>query len=544
MNRDVVLGSYPREAVVSNRIPQRRVAKNPSMSDRRLMRFRHVRASLVGSGSTMSRASDVRPSPMWLAAATALVGVSLGAAAVMLGLRTGARQQRELAAAQASGPEECASPAAAEVLPPAVPLVSAPSGLLVEAVAATRDAVVNVATGRTLGAGVIVDPQGIVVTNYHVIADALEVPVGLRPDASRSPTVTARFEDGRELPATVLVADGEEDLAILRLQPPDPRERFAAVSLGRSSALAVGQEVFAIGNPLGLNHSVSRGIVAALDRTEVLRDRKLPLVQLDAAINVGNSGGPLFALDGSLVGIVTLRRKDALGIAFAVPVDHVRGFLRAVSDPEAPRRSGAIGVEIRARRATGPDDRQAGHGAWLEITQVLADGPAAAAGLRVGDRVVEVRGKRLDGLPGADEAALAMHLAATVRSLFPGERLPLTVVRGDAVEHLEVEVGAAPSDRQVAIDAEELLGLRLRPGEAVIVGALPGTPFAGLARPLDGVQIVRLLDRTITSVEDLGTGLAQLRELLRGSHGPLEVLVGLREGDGSGATGVYLVLVE
>src|SRR5690606_36829024 len=171
----------------------------------------------------------------------------------------------------------------------------------------------------------------------------------------------------------VLVADSEEDLAILRLQPQSPDERFAAVTLGRSDALVVGQEVFAIGNPYGLNDSVSRGIVAGLDRTEVLEGRKLPLVQLDASINVGNSGGPLFALDGTLVGIVTLRRKDALGIAFAVPVDHVRGFLRAVSDPEAPRRSGAIGVEVRAQPVEDPGEAERGYEAWLEITRVLPD---------------------------------------------------------------------------------------------------------------------------------------------------------------------------
>ena len=309
----------------------------------------------------MSRTRDSRPSPLWLAAGTGLVGVSLGAAAVLLGLQTGTRELREREVDRSGAVQECVAPVA-EAEPAA--LAPRPEAL-VEAVAATRDAVVNVTTGRTLGAGVIVDPQGIVVTNYHVIADALAVPSGLRADASRSPTVTARFENGRELPATVLVADREEDLAILRLRAPDPTEEFAAVSLGRSSALAVGQEVFAVGNPLGLNHSVSRGIVAALDRTEVLRERKLPLVQLDASINVGNSGGPLFALDGSLVGIVTMKRRDAQGIAFAVPVDHVRGFLRAVSDPEAPRRSGAIGLEVRAGRAAGPAQRRNGYGAWL-----------------------------------------------------------------------------------------------------------------------------------------------------------------------------------
>lgn len=489
----------------------------------------------------MPRTPDSRPSPLWLAAGTGLVGVSLGAAAVLLGLQTGARDLREREAAQPGVSQECEAP-----IVEAPPAAEGPRpATLVDAVAATRDAVVNVATGRTLGAGVIVDPQGIVVTNYHVIADALAVPSGLRADASKSPTVTARFENGRELPATVLVADREEDLAILRLRAPDPSERFAAVSLGRSSELAVGQEVFAVGNPLGLNHSVSRGIVAALDRTEVLRERKLPLVQLDASINVGNSGGPLFALDGSLVGIVTMKRRDAQGIAFAVPVDHVRGFLRAVSDPEAPRRSGAIGLEVLARRAAGPAERRMGYGAWLEITNVQADGPAARAGLRAGDGVVEVRGKRLDGLADAgDPAVLSMHLQSTVRSLFPGEQLPLTIVRGDAVEHIDVEVGAAPSDRQVAIDAEDLLGLRLEAGKTVIAGALPGTPFATLPRPLKGLQIVGLVDRTIGSLEDLATELARLRELRRESLGPLEVLVGLRDAEGQGATEVYLVLVE
>lgn len=488
----------------------------------------------------MPRTSDSRPSPLWLAAGTGLVGVSLGAAAVMLGLQTGARDLREHDAGQSRAAEECVAPVA-EAAPAA--LAPRPEAL-VEAVAATRDAVVNVATGRTLGAGVIVDPQGIVVTNYHVIADALAVPSG-RSDASKSPTVTARFENGRELPATVLVADREEDLAILRLRAPDPSEQFAAVGLGRSSELAVGQEVFAVGNPLGLNHSVSRGIVAALDRTEVLRERKLPLVQLDASINVGNSGGPLFALDGSLVGIVTMKRRDAQGIAFAVPVDHVRGFLRAVSDPEAPRRSGAIGLEVRAGRAAGPAQRRNGYGAWLEITNVQADGPAARAGLRVGDGVVEVRGKRLDGLAAAgDPTVLSMHLQSTVRSLFPGEQLPLTVIRGDAVEHVDVEVGAAPSDRQVSIDAEELLGLQLEPGETVIAGVLPGTPFATLPRPLRGLHVVGLVDRTIGSVEDLATELSRLRELRRESLGPVEVLVGLRDARAGGITEVYLVLVE
>ncbi len=491
----------------------------------------------------MERGSDHRPHPYWLAAGTGLVGVSLGAVAVLMGTQQGQRQQRESAPVEVVSPQTTAAVTTEAAGTPTPVVESEPS--LVEAVEATRDAVVNLGTDRTLGAGVIVDPSGIVVTNYHVIADALEAPRAFDADERRTPTVDARFEDGRELSATILVADNVEDLAILRITPPQPGERFAAVTLGESASLKVGQEVFAIGNPFGLNHSVCRGIVSALERTEVLRNRDLPLIQLDASINLGNSGGPLFARDGSLVGIVTSRRKDAEGIAFAVPVDHVRGFLRAVSDPDAPRSSGAIGVEIIAQRATNemPD---LGYSAWLKVRGVMAGSPAEHAGVKLDDRVVEVRGKRLDGLLDGDSLRpMAGHLTSTVRSMFPGEHLTLAVLRDGALHQIEVEVGAAPSDRQVVIDAEDLLGLGLRSssGVPVIEHVLPGTPFAGLRGSLRDIELVRLIDREIASLEDLGAELSTLKGVVRSSHGPVSVRVGLRNPQ-SGVSRDFLVLIE
>lgn len=472
----------------------------------------------------MERGQDDRPGSMWLAAGTGLVGVSLGAVAVLLGTRS-ARSVSPMP------PPAAVAPAPTAVTPPAdAAQASQPSGTeLVGAVAQTRDSVVNLSTGRSLGAGVIVHTRGIVVTNYHVIEDALEVPREAWPAvAELRPTVTARFENGRELPAMVLVADRVEDLAILRLQPEDEDERFAAVSLGRSSTLRVGQEVFAIGNPFGLNHSVSRGIVSALDRTEVLRNRKLPLIQLDASINLGNSGGPLFALDGSLVGIVTLRRNDAEGIAFAVPVDHLRGFLDAVGDPTTPRRSGAVGMSIRGEQA-GAEGPRSGYAAWVRVLGVEPQSTAAAAGVKEGDLVVEVRGKRLDGLMQRPKD-LGAYLVSTVRSLFPGERLPLTLVRGSEVISLEVEIGSAPSDRQALIDAEELLGLRLRPGSGipVIESVVPESSLTRFGTDMTGIEIVRLVDEEIESLEDLGAELSRLRARLRQHQGPLWVTVGLR----------------
>lgn len=497
----------------------------------------------------MARSTEERSNPLWLAAGTGLVGVSLGAFAVLLGTQYARAPQSPPGVGSTGEP-----PAVVQSDPPTAALAAYPpeeprpsTRTLEDAVAQTRDAVVNLRAARSLGAGVIVHPRGIVVTNYHVIADALEVPREMLPlVAEQTPTVTARFEDGRELPATVLVADSVEDLAILRLQPERPDERFVSARLGRSSGLRVGQEVFAIGNPFGLNHSVSRGIVSALDRTEVMRDRqrKLPLIQLDASINLGNSGGPLFALDGSLVGLVTLRREDAEGIAFAVPVDHVRGFLEAVSDPQTPRRSGAIGLSIKGEVASLEGDRL-GYAAWVRVLGVDPDSTAAAAGIRDDDRIVEVRGKRLDGLSEPRNAgAVASYLVSTVRSLFRGEQLALTLIRDGALVRTDVQIGSAPLERQAMIDAEELLGVRLVPGSGVPVveTVLPGSGFAKRGADPRGLEIVRLVDEPVDSLEQLGSELASVRGLLRQSPGPVWVLVGLRDPDTGLTRRVHLLI--
>jgi S1-C subfamily serine protease len=470
----------------------------------------------------------------WVAAGAGLVGVLLGGAAVALGVRERPDALATSTALASSVTAAAAGGASAAV--EARPLLEASRGDLAAAVALTRDAVVNLGTAGTLGAGVIVDDSGVVLTNYHVIADALRSPgPSLQlEDRPERPTVSARFENGREIPALVLVADAEEDLAILRLSPTDEDERFAAVTLGKSSELEVGQEVFSIGNPFGLSHTVSRGIVSALDRTGILQNPDLPLVQLDAAINLGNSGGPLFSLDGQLMGLVTARRQHANGIAFAVPVDHIRGFLRAVQDPHA-RRSGTIGIEMRTDTELPSAVGELGYGAGLLLTSVEEDSPASRAGLQKDDTIVEVRGKRLDGLPqSGDPAALALHVAATVRPMFAGEKLALTVVRGDALERVQVVIGPATPQRQAHIDAEELLGLRLdRDATAPVVrGVIKGSPLESLATELAGARIVRWLGEDIETVEQLGEALEQVRSIVRAQQRAVSVLIGFRDANG------------
>src|SRR5690606_26823850 len=200
------------------------------------------------------------------------------------------------------------------------------------------------------GAGVIYDQRGLVLTNHHVIEPMLRSSPDSLARSGGGGQLTARFVDGRVSEATVLFNSPEEDLAILKLgeegEEADEPKRVTA-EFGKSSQLRVGETVFAVGCPVGLEHTVSAGIVSALNRTGVMPNRYLPTIQRDAAINLGNSGGPLFDSSGALVGITSARSSRGQGIGFAIPIDRVRVYLRALYQGEAGR-SGVIGATITA----------------------------------------------------------------------------------------------------------------------------------------------------------------------------------------------------
>ncbi len=472
---------------------------------------------------------------LWLAAGAAVVGVLFGGAAVFLGL-----QQQQLAQ-----PVVAAAPDPLAELPelPAVsPVVEAPApgrsgDALIEAVAATRAVVVTLRAKDTIGAGVVVDDSGLILTNYHVVAAEIRDPahrvLTRSDDGDGEWTVRARFADGRELPAALLIADRDQDIALLRLRPADSAERFAAAKLGRSASLRVGEGVFAVGTPLGLDHSVSQGIVAALGRTGILRSRQTPLIQLDAAINVGNSGGPLFNLRGDLVGITTATAERAQGIGFAIPVDHIFALLKALREG-ASARSGQIGVEVDPRVPIGEAATTLGYANGLVLQQVFADQPAARAGLQVGDIIVEARGQRFDRHGAGEEARLrlAREFVQMVRGLIPGEPLPLTVLRGETKLPVVVEVAAAPEDRQVFIDAEELLGLHVeeKAGRPVVVSLRPLSPITqwrGWQR-LIGARIAQIAGMKVDDMAAMRQVLAQLRQV--GRSGTVAITFALKDG--------------
>jgi serine protease DegS len=226
------------------------------------------------------------------------------------------------------------------------------------------------------GSAVVIDPAGYLVTNFHVVDAVAEI--------------TVQFNDGRITEPEIVGVDAETDLALLRVDMRD----IAAIPLGSSAQLRVGDVVLAIGNPYGLSKSVTQGIVSATGRGEVSLNTFENYIQTDAAINAGNSGGALINVRGELIGINTaVLQQDAgtEGIGFAIPVDLVRGVVEELKEN---------GRVVRGYMGFQPDDlTQAERNALgiegdvgILLDEVFTDGPAAAAGLNRGDVILAING--------------------------------------------------------------------------------------------------------------------------------------------------------
>jgi Do/DeqQ family serine protease len=227
----------------------------------------------------------------------------------------------------------------------------------------------------SLGSGVIVSPDGYVLTNNHVIERGARLRVGLL--------------DGRELIAKVIGADPSSDLAVLKL---DTKERLPYVPIGRSDDLLIGETVIAIGNPFGLAHTVTTGVVSAIHRSFRANDRTLfDFIQTDASINPGNSGGPLLDIDGRLIGINTAILGDRnAGIGFAIPIDRAR---RVAEDliAHGEVREGYVGVAVHDLPAK-PGAAEGTPGG-VAVSAVDPGSPGEAAGIHKGDRIESVNGE-------------------------------------------------------------------------------------------------------------------------------------------------------
>jgi Do/DeqQ family serine protease len=273
-----------------------------------------------------------------------------------------------------------------------------------------------------LGSGVVVTPDGYLLTNNHVVEGADDIEVQLA--------------DGRTATARLVGTDPETDVAVLKVE----LDRVPAISFGNTDNLQVGDVVLAIGNPFGVGQTVTSGIVSALGRDQLGINTFENFIQTDAAINPGNSGGALVDASGSLVGINTAiysRSGGSMGIGFAIPVNTARQVMEGlIRDGQVTR--GWIGVEPRDLTPEIAQTLNLPVRQGVLITGVLQSGPASAGGMRPGDVVVKVGNK-----PVTNTA----QLLNAVAGLKPRETAVIGVQRGDKELELNVTVAQRPKAR-------------------------------------------------------------------------------------------------
>ena len=353
--------------------------------------------------------------------------------------------------------------------------------------------------GRAAGSGVIVDPRGYILTNNHVVENAA--------------TIEVRLSDDRKFPATLVGRDARTDLAVLKVESPVP---LPVADLGDSDTLRVGQWAIAIGNPFGLDRTVTAGIISATGRTHVGVATYEAFIQTDASINPGNSGGPLLDLDGRVIGINTAIVSSGQGIGFAIPITMardimtqliargrvVRGWLGVVIQDLTPELAAGFGVK---------------EDAGVLVAEVMKDGPADAAGLRPGDVVTGFGGRAIKDVTDLQKRVAAVE---------PGRPTPIMVLRDHAPLALSVKVGEQPTDEAIAAAerGEDVLGLTVEPltpetarqnrltarGGLLVTEVVPGSPGAE-AGIKPGDAIVEVNRRPVTDAAALKQIVAALK---------------------------------
>jgi serine protease Do len=338
---------------------------------------------------------------------------------------------------------------------------------------------------RGNGSGVIVDPQGYVLTNHHVIAGATRIKI--------------RLFDGVELPARLVGSDRETDLAVIKVEP---SVRLSAARFGNSDKMRVGDWVLAIGSPFGFDQTVTAGIISARGRESTELYNKVGFqyfLQTDAAINRGNSGGPLIDLAGEVVGINTLiatNTGDYSGIGFALPASEaisiyrqlvkqgrvIRGFLGAMTDRVTPQIARVYGL-TQTRGAIVSNINET-----MVMDNAVVESPAAKAGLQPHDIILEYRGESIK-----DDAELIRRVAGTP----VGTAAPMKILRGGRELALNVVIGQRPGG-EPAKPAEVVMrnpldDARITPGIGLSIQAMPAQRIQ--ERELDikqGVQVLRV----------------------------------------------------
>jgi Do/DeqQ family serine protease len=363
----------------------------------------------------------------------------------------------------------------------------------------------------SLGSGVIIDGErGLILTNAHVI--------------QRSGTIKVVLQDEREYEARIIGADPESDLAVLKIEP---REKLPSIAMGNSDDLMIGETVIAIGNPFGFSHTVTTGVISALNRSIRTDERVFQdFIQIDASINPGNSGGPLLNINGELIGINTAIYAKAQGIGFAIPIGKAQ---RIVADliQYGEVKQAWLGLVVQEL-----DEKIAQYLKYpgrkgVMIKAVEPESPAQRAGLREGDILVALGSKKIAGLD---------DYAAASKSIIAGETLEAQVWRGGRPQTVTLKPAEFPIERADEL-AWSLLGIkvedltpknrrdfRIAVKEGVVISEVKGGSYLARigARPGD---VLRQIDDTGIASRD------EFRKALVKSHHKSSLVLLIQRGE-------------
>jgi serine protease Do len=372
---------------------------------------------------------------------------------------------------------------------------------------------------RGLGSGFVLDEEGYIITNHHVVEDASKVVV--------------RFNDETEYEAEVIGTDAKTDLAVLKI---DRHEGLVPVALGDSDSLRVGEWVLAIGNPFGLEYSVTAGIVSAKGRhiNRPGSNAYDDFIQTDAAINPGNSGGPLVNMSGQVVGInsaIFSRSGGNIGIGFAIPVNMARQFVPQLKEHGHVTR-GWLGVLIQPVDKDIAESLELPTATGALVAKVFPDSPAESGGVKVGDVIVEFDGKTVKK---------SLDLPSLVAETAVSKSVDVVVLRDGERRTLNIEIGKLEGEPEASMPVRaEILGLSVQDITDEVAKELdlgPDPRGVVVTAVANGSPAERAAIRPGDVIEQIGrepvTSTAEFRRLL-GERGEGEsVIVLVRRGDQS-----------
>lgn len=350
---------------------------------------------------------------------------------------------------------------------------------------------------QSLGSGVIINEKGYILTNAHVV--------------SRATKINVRLSNRKEYQATVVGADPKSDIAIIKI---DSKDKLPAARMGRSDDLLIGETIIAIGNPFGLSHTVTSGVVSATDRSIKGPDGKLyhDFIQIDASINPGNSGGPLVNINGEVIGINTAIYRDGEGIGFAIPINKAK---RIIDDLISYGRVHEAWLGIIVQDIT-PRIAEYFHfkGSGVLVSGIYEQSPAHKAGLERGDIITSIENIEIKG---------KTNYRDKISNLIPNDKVKLAILRNNKKLIKYISATAIPENLAMEI-ARKQLGLsikdiaqsdrqkyRLYTQKGVLITEVIKNSQAGRVGLAPGDVILRINQQQINNTKDFKKGIISSR---------------------------------